>query len=77
MKTGLTDSVREVLKHGTLSIGGGGLVALAPDRQPEPGLRGLYHGGATEKLNYTGNPEEGLSGRFVRIEQKSMASSPA
>ena len=84
-----TDSVEEVLKHGTLSMG---FIGLAETLKA---LTGKHHGESAESqklgleivsymrkrmddesaktgLNFTllATPAEGLSGRFVRIDQK-------
>ena len=88
-KLGPTDSVEEVLKHGTLSMG---FIGLAETLKA---LTGKHHGESAESqklgleiisymrkrmddesaktgLNFTllATPAEGLSGRFVRIDQK-------
>lgn len=88
-KLGPTDSVAEVLKHGTLSMG---FIGLAETLKA---LTGKHHGESEESqklgleivsymrkrmddesaktgLNFTllATPAEGLSGRFVRIDQK-------
>jgi anaerobic ribonucleoside-triphosphate reductase len=88
-KLGWTDSVEEVLKHGTLSVGFIGLAECLK------ALTGKHHGESEESqklgleiighmrkrmddesektgLNFTllATPAEGLSGRFVRIDQK-------
>ena len=83
------DEVREVLKHGTLSVGFIGLaetlVALIgehhgqSERAQKLGLKIIGHmrercdaRSEEKKLNYTllATPAEGLSGRFVKIDQK-------
>ncbi len=83
------DEVREVLKHGTLSVGFIGLaetlVALIgehhgqSERAQQLGLKIIGHmrdrcdaRSEEKKLNYTllATPAEGLSGRFVKIDQK-------
>ena len=89
------DSVREILKHGTLSIG---FIGLA---ETLVALRGTHHGedsssqnlgleiiafmrkycdelSEKRKLNYTllATPAEGLSGRFVKIDQKKYGEIP-
>ena len=88
-KLGWDDEVREVLKHGTLSVGFIGLaetlVALIgehhgqSERAQRLGLKIIGHmrdrcdeRSAEKKLNYTllATPAEGLSGRFVKIDQK-------
>ena len=88
-KLGWDDEVREVLKHGTLSVGFIGLaetlVALIgehhgqSERAQQLGLRIIGHmrercdkRSEEKKLNYTllATPAEGLSGRFVKIDQK-------
>ena len=88
-KLGWDDEVREVLKHGTLSVGFIGLaetlVALIgehhgqSERAQQLGLKIIGHmrdrcdeRSAEKKLNYTllATPAEGLSGRFVKIDQK-------
>ena len=88
-RLGLQDEVREVLKHGTLSIGFIGLAETLTC------LYGKHHGQAEEiqkkgleiigfmrkftdaksqelKMNFSllGTPAEGLSGRFIRMDQK-------
>ncbi|MCD7746218.1 MAG: anaerobic ribonucleoside triphosphate reductase [Lachnospiraceae bacterium] len=88
-KLGPRDSIREVLKHGTLSIG---FIGLA---ETLTALYGKHHGESEEmqekglaiighmrefcdrksqelKMNVTllATPAEGLSGRFIRIDQK-------
>ncbi len=88
-KLGPDDSVAEILKHGTLSMGFIGLAECLK------ALTGKHHGESTESqqlgleiighmrqrmddeskltgLNFTllATPAEGLSGRFVRIDQK-------
>lgn len=90
-----TDSVAEVLKHGTLSMG---FIGLAETLKA---LTGKHHGESEESqklgleiisymrrrmdeesektgLNFTllATPAEGLSGRFVRIDQKKFGSIP-
>ena len=88
-KLGWDDEVREVLKHGTLSVGFIGLaetlVALIgehhgqSERAQQLGLKIIGHmrercdaRSAEKKLNYTllATPAEGLSGRFVKLDQK-------
>ncbi len=88
-KLGWDDEVREVLKHGTLSVGFIGLaetlVALIgehhgqSERAQQLGLKIIGHmrdrcdaRSEEKKLNYTllATPAEGLSGRFVKIDQK-------
>ena len=88
-KLGWDDEVREVLKHGTLSVGFIGLaetlVALIgehhgqSERAQKLGLKIIGHmrercdaRSAEKKLNYTllATPAEGLSGRFVKLDQK-------
>ena len=88
-KLGWDDEVREVLKHGTLSVGFIGLaetlVALIgehhgqSERAQKLGLKIIGHmrercdaRSEEKKLNYTllATPAEGLSGRFVKIDQK-------
>ena len=69
-KIGPDDSVAEILKHGTLSIG---FIGLAETLKA---LTGKHHGESEESketnLNFTllATPAEGLSGRFVRIDKK-------
>ena len=88
-RLGLQDEVREVLKHGTLSIGFIGLAETLTS------LYGKHHGQAEEiqkkgleiigymrkfcdaksqelKMNFSllATPAEGLSGRFIRMDQK-------
>lgn len=88
-KLNLNDSVEEVLKHGTLSVG---FIGLA---ETMVALTGKHHGESEESrqlayeiishmreymdrkseetgLNFTllATPAEGLSGRFVRLDQK-------
>ena len=88
-KLGWDDEVREVLKHGTLSVGFIGLaetlVALIgehhgqSERAQQLGLKIIGHmrelcdkRSEEKKLNYTllATPAEGLSGRFVKLDQK-------
>ena len=88
-KLGWDDEVREVLKHGTLSVGFIGLaetlVALIgehhgqSERAQQLGLKIIGHmrdrcdaRSEEKRLNYTllATPAEGLSGRFVKIDQK-------
>lgn len=94
-KLGPEDSVAEVLKHGTLSIG---FIGLAETLKA---LTGKHHGESEESqklgleiitymrkrmdeesqkrgLNFTllATPAEGLSGRFVRIDQKKYGKIP-
>ena len=94
-KLGPNDSVREVLKHGTLSMG---FIGLAETLKA---LTGKHHGESAESqklgleivgymrkrmdeesaktgLNFTllATPAEGLSGRFVRIDQKKYGKIP-
>ena len=89
------DSVAEVLKHGTLSVG---FIGLAETLKA---LTGKHHGESEESwklgleiishmrekmdeksretgLNFTllATPAEGLSGRFVRIDQKKYGKIP-
>ena len=90
-KLGWDDEVREVLKHGTLSVGFIGLaetlVALIgehhgqSERAQRLGLKIIGHmrdrcdeRSAEKKLNYTllATPAEGLSGRFVKIDQQAL-----
>ncbi len=94
-KLGINDTVREVLKHGTLSIG---FIGLAET------LTALYghHHGESEQMQQKGlemirymrdycdrksqethmnfsllaTPAEGLSGRFIRMDQKRFGSIP-
>ena len=94
-KLGINDTVREVLKHGTLSIG---FIGLAET------LTALYghHHGESEEMQHKGleiishmraycdqksketqmnfsllaTPAEGLSGRFIRMDQKRFGSIP-
>ena len=92
---GPTDSVGEILKHGTLSIGFIGLaetlIALTGKHHGESeesqklGLEIISHmrkmcdDHSKEKgMNYTllATPAEGLSGRFVRIDQKVFGKIP-
>jgi ribonucleoside-triphosphate reductase len=88
-KLGIQDSIREVLKHGTLSIG---FIGLA---ETLTALYGHHHGESQEmqekglkmigymrdycdkksqelQMNFTllATPAEGLSGRFIRMDQK-------
>lgn len=92
---GPTDSVAEVLKHGTLSVG---FIGLAETLKA---LTGKHHGESAESqklgleivsymrrrmdaesektgLNFTllATPAEGLSGRFIRIDQKKFGKIP-
>ena len=60
------DSVREVLKHGTLSIGFIGLAECLK------ALRGTHHG----EDPCLATPAEGLSGRFVRIDREKFGVIP-
>lgn len=94
-KLAWTDSVAEVLKHGTLSVG---FIGLA---ETLVALTGKHHGESEESqklgleivthmrkrcdeqsektgLNFTllATPAEGLSGRFVRIDQKKYGKIP-
>lgn len=94
-KLGYEDSVGEVLKHGTLSVG---FIGLA---ETLTALYGHHHGESEEmqakgleivgymrsfldaesqkrQLNFTllATPAEGLSGRFVRIDQKKFGTIP-
>ena len=94
-KLGPDESVAEVLKHGTLSVG---FIGLA---ETLVALTGKHHGESEEsqklgleiighmrkrmdeesekrKLNFTllATPAEGLSGRFVRIDQKRYGKIP-
>ena len=94
-KIGPDDSVAEILKHGTLSIG---FIGLAETLKA---LTGKHHGESEESrklgleiithmrkfcdnkskethLNFTllATPAEGLSGRFVRIEQEEIRHNP-
>ncbi len=94
-KLGKDDSIAEVLKHGTLSIGFIGLAECLK------ALTGKHHGESEESqklgleiighmrkrmddesektgLNFTllATPAEGLSGRFVRIDQKKYGKIP-
>jgi anaerobic ribonucleoside-triphosphate reductase len=90
-----TDSVAEVLKHGTLSVGFIGLaetlVALTGKHHGESeesqklGLEIVTHmrkrcdeQSAKTGLNFTllATPAEGLSGRFIRIDQKKYGKIP-
>ena len=94
-KLGWTDEVREVLKHGTLSVGFIGLaealVALTgehhgqSERSQRLGLEIIARMRARmdEECAKTGlnfsllaTPAEGLSGRFVRIDQKRFGKIP-
>ncbi len=92
---GMQDDLREVLKHGTLSIGFIGLAETLTS------LYGEHHGQSEDlqkkgleiigymrdfcnkksqemKMNFTllGTPAEGLSGRFIRIDQKRYGKIP-
>ncbi len=92
---GLQDDLREVLKHGTLSIG---FIGLA---ETLTALYGRHHGESEAmqakgkeilgfmrdfcdkksqamKMNFTllGTPAEGLSGRFIRMDQKRYGKIP-
>ena len=92
---GMQDDLREVLKHGTLSIG---FIGLA---ETLTALYGQHHGQSEEmqekgkqiigymrdycnrksqemKMNITllGTPAEGLSGRFIRMDQKRYGKIP-
>ena len=92
---GINDTVREVLKHGTLSIG---FIGLA---ETLTALYGHHHGESAEmqkkgleivqhmrdycdrksqelKMNFTllATPAEGLSGRFIRMDQQRYGSIP-
>ncbi len=92
---GLQDNLREVLKHGTLSIG---FIGLA---ETLTALYGQHHGTSEElqkkgleivgfmrdycdnkskamQMNITllGTPAEGLSGRFIRMDQKRYGKIP-
>ncbi len=94
-KLGVNDSVREVLKHGTLSIGYIGLAETLD------ALYGHHHGESEEiqekglaiirymrefcdkksqemQMNFTllATPAEGLSGRFLRMDQKRYGKIP-
>ena len=94
-KLGPNDTVREVLKHGTLSIGFIGLAETLTS------LYGHHHGESKEmqekglaivrhmrdycdrksqamKMNFTllATPAEGLSGRFIRMDQKRYGKIP-
>lgn len=94
-KLGSNEEVREVLKHGTLSIGYIGLAETLT------ALYGKHHGESEEmqqkgleiighmraftdakaketKMNYTllATPAEGLSGRFLRMDQKRYGKIP-
>lgn len=94
-KLTLKDDLREVLKHGTLSIG---FIGLA---ETLTALYGHHHGETVDmqakgleiigfmrdfcdrksqamKMNFTllGTPAEGLSGRFVRMDQKRYGKIP-
>ncbi len=91
----LQDDLREVLKHGTMSIG---FIGLA---EPLTALYGKHHGTGDDmqakgleiigfmrkfcdnksqamKMNFTllGTPAEGLSGRFIRMDQKRFGKIP-
>ncbi len=91
----LRDDLREVLKHGTMSIG---FIGLA---EALTALYGQHHGTSEEmqakgleiigfmrkfcddrsqemKMNFTllGTPAEGLSGRFIRMDQKRFGRIP-
>jgi len=91
----LQDDLREVLKHGTLSIGFIGLAETLTS------LYGMHHGQSEEmqkkgleivgfmrdycdrksqamKMNFTllATPAEGLSGRFIRMDQKMFGRIP-
>ncbi len=92
---GPQDSIRDVLKHGTLSIGFIGLAETLTE------LYGLHHGQSEEiqekglqivkymrdfcdqksqemQMNFTllATPAEGLSGRFIRMDQKRYGKIP-
>ncbi len=94
-KLSLHDDLREVLKHGTLSIG---FIGLA---ETLTALYGEHHGNSEEmqkkgleiigymrdycdrksqqlKMNFSllGTPAEGLSGRFIRMDQKRYGKIP-
>jgi ribonucleoside-triphosphate reductase len=94
-KLGIQDSIREVLKHGTLSIG---FIGLA---ETLTALYGHHHGESAEmqekglkmigfmrdycdkksqelQMNFTllATPAEGLSGRFIRMDQKRYGKIP-
>ena len=94
-KLSLNDNLREVLKHGTLSIGFIGLAETLTS------LYGHHHGESEEmqekgkailgymrkfcddksqelKMNFSllGTPAEGLSGRFIRMDQKRYGKIP-
>ena len=94
-KLSLNDNLREVLKHGTLSIG---FIGLA---ETLTALYGHHHGESEEmqekgkailgymrkfcddksqelKMNFSllGTPAEGLSGRFIRMDQKRYGKLP-
>ena len=94
-KLNLGDNLREVLKHGTLSIG---FIGLA---ETLTALYGQHHGQSEEmqqkglaiigymrdycnrrsqelKMNFTllGTPAEGLSGRFIRMDQQRYGKIP-
>lgn len=90
-----TDSIAEVLKHGSLSIGYIGLaeclISLVGKHHGEDpasqelGLKIIGHmrerldtKAEETKLNFTllATPAEGLSGRFVRIDQKAFGTIP-
>jgi ribonucleoside-triphosphate reductase len=94
-KLGYDDSVGEVLKHGTLSVGFIGLAETLTslyghhhgesDEMQKKGLkivgfmrRFLDAESAKRKLNFSllATPAEGLSGRFVRIDQKKFGVIP-
>ena len=94
-KLGVQDSIRDVLKHGTLSIGFIGLAETLTS------LYGQHHGQSEEmekkgleivgfmrdfcdkksqeyKMNFTllATPAEGLSGRFIRMDQQRYGRAP-
>ena len=94
-KLSIHDDLREVLKHGTLSIG---FIGLA---ETLTALYGKHHGDSEDlqakgleiigfmrdycdrksqamKMNFTllGTPAEGLSGRFIRMDQKRYGKIP-
>ncbi len=94
-KLGVQDSIRDVLKHGTLSIGFIGLAETLTS------LYGQHHGQSEEmekkgleivgfmrdfcdkksqeyKMNFTllATPAEGLSGRFIRMDQQRYGKLP-
>jgi len=94
-KLGYEDSVGEVLKHGTLSVGFIGLAETLTslyghhhgesDEMQKKGLKivgfmrkFLDDESAKRKLNFSllATPAEGLSGRFVRIDQKKFGIIP-